>query len=65
MTPHPLDGLLSPRTVAVVGASDERDSVGQVVFENLLHGFAGELHAVNNARTTVQGRPSVETRCTS
>lgn len=40
--------LLAPRSIAVIGASRDRDSVGQAVFRNLLRGgFAGPVYPVN------------------
>jgi acetyltransferase len=48
MRPHYLTPLFSPRTVAVVGASDTPGSIGQAVFANLLAGnFQGKLFPVN------------------
>ena len=45
---HYLAPLLAPRSVAVVGASSRPESLGRVVYENLLAGaFLGELFAVN------------------
>ena len=44
MGPHYLERLFSPRSIAVVGASDREGSLGQVVFRNLLRdGFAGDI----------------------
>ena len=57
MRHHPLESLFAPRSIAVVGASEQPDSVGQVVLENLRASFRGELHAVNHARASVQGLP--------
>jgi acetyltransferase len=51
--------------VAMFGASERADSVGKVVFENLLSGgFGGEIYAINPKRDEVQGRkayPDLET----
>jgi acetyltransferase len=58
MTPHDLDRLLSPRSVAVFGASDDAASVGGRVFGNILDGgFEGPVHAVNPGHREVRGRP--------
>ncbi len=58
MRPHYLNPLFSPRSIVVFGASEREDSVGQVVFRNLLQaGFKGAIHAVNPKRDTVQGQP--------
>ena len=46
--------LLRPRSVAVVGASDEPSSVGRALMQNLLSsGFAGPVYAVNPAHEQV------------
>ncbi len=48
MTIRNLDALLSPASVALVGASNHPGSVGHVVLENLLAaGFDGPIYAVN------------------
>ncbi|HEX8804413.1 MAG TPA: GNAT family N-acetyltransferase, partial [Acidimicrobiales bacterium] len=48
--------LLAPRSVAVVGASRDRSSVGHAVLRNLLvHEFAGPVHPVNPAADHVGG----------
>lgn len=59
MGSHYLNKLFSPSSIAVIGASDRPDAVGQVVFRNLLEGgYRGQLYAVNAARQTVQGQKS-------
>jgi predicted CoA-binding protein/GNAT superfamily N-acetyltransferase len=46
--------LLNPRTVAVVGASDDPSSIGRVLMQNLLSGgFAGPVYPVNPAHERV------------
>jgi acetyltransferase len=53
---HPLDSLLRPRSLAVIGASQRPGSVGQILLQNLrAGGFAGELYAINDKRVEVQG----------
>lgn len=60
MRPHYLTPLFSPRTVAVVGASDTPGSIGQAVFANLLAGnFQGKLFPVNLNHKVVGGIPAV------
>ena len=57
MSPHFLEGILAPRSVAVFGASDEPGTLGQVLFANLLSGdFRGDLYAINPRHEQVQGR---------
>lgn len=58
MTPHYLDRLLAPRSVAVFGASDDPLSVGGRVYGNILDGgFEGAVHAINPHRKEARGRP--------
>ena len=57
MRPHYLKALFAPQSAAMFGASETPDSVGQVVFKNLLEGgFAGEIYAINPKRDEVQGQ---------
>lgn len=54
---HP---LLSPRSIAVVGASNRVGSVGHAVLRNILEGgFTGTVFAVNPHHSSVAGVPSV------
>lgn len=56
MGQHYLKPLFAPQTVAVFGASDRADSVGQLVFRNMLQsGFQGALYAINPKHEQVQG----------
>jgi acetyltransferase len=56
MNHHYLTSLFTPRSVALFGASDRTDSVGGVVFKNLLSsGFTGKIYGINPKRETVQG----------
>ena len=64
MNTHYLSSLFTPKSVALFGASDKPDSVGGVVFKNLLtSGFQGRIYAINPKRDEVQGQkafPSLE-----
>ena len=54
-----LHSFLSPRSVALVGASDRPRSVGVKVARNLLAGgFTGDVWFVNARHATVAGRPA-------
>ena len=56
MTIRNLDRLLTPRSVAVIGASQRAASVGATVWRNLRSGgFEGALHAVNPKRPLLDG----------
>ncbi|MEU3979077.1 acetate--CoA ligase family protein [Streptomyces sp. NPDC026672] len=49
--------LMEPRSVAVIGASDEPGKIGNSVVRNLVDGgFAGEIHPVNPRGGDILGR---------
>jgi acetate---CoA ligase (ADP-forming) len=49
--------FLKPRSVAVIGASRRRHTVGGELLHNLIRGgFTGEVYAVNKRARTVQGQ---------
>ena len=62
MKQHPLDALFSPRSVAVIGASEGVSAtgapkMGAAALEHLIaHGFAGDIYPVNPRGGTIQGR---------
>lgn len=54
----PIERLLRPRSVAIVGASPTPSSFGASVLANLESaGFAGEIHLINPKRSEILGRP--------
>ncbi|MDH3615964.1 MAG: bifunctional acetate--CoA ligase family protein/GNAT family N-acetyltransferase [Gammaproteobacteria bacterium] len=56
MNTHYLAPLFTPQSVVLFGASDRPDSVGGVVFRNLLtSGFEGRIYGINPKRAEVQG----------
>ncbi len=55
-----LSGLLSPRSVAVVGASASPHKIGGVLFANVA-AFPGPVFAVNPGYKEILGRPCVPT----
>jgi len=69
MKPHPgsrqahraatrsLDFLFSPKSIAVIGATDKEGSVGRSAFENL-RSFGGSVFAVNPNHETILGAQS-------
>ena len=63
MGPHRLETIFNPRVVAVIGASEDTDSVGGRVFQNLTSGaFEGTVIPVNPKHDQVAGHkcyPSV------
>ena len=56
---HYLSPLFAPRSVAVIGASERPQSVGRLVFMNLLNAkFKGKLYAVNPEHAAILGQPA-------
>ena len=56
MSTYRLDRLLSPRSLAIVGASPHESSVGRHVIANILSGgFAGPIHVVNPHYAEIEG----------
>jgi len=51
---QPLDAIFSPRTLAVIGATEKEGSVGRAILQNL-RGFDGAVFPVNPKRTSVLG----------
>ncbi len=62
-TRQTLEALFAPRSVAVIGASTKPDSLGRVVFKNILfHGYTGVVYPINpkaNSILGVKAYPSV------
>ena len=57
-----VQSVLAPASIAVVGASRSRGTVGGEVLHHLREGgYAGRLHLVNRSATEVQGLPAVPT----
>lgn len=53
------DKLLNPRSIAVIGGSDDITKAGGKVLKNLLAGsFSGVIHVVNPKASVVQGIPA-------
>lgn len=58
--PRGLDALMTPRSIAVIGASDDATRIGGRPLHYLLdRGFKGALYPVNPRRETVQGLPAL------
>lgn len=55
-----LSRLITPRSVAIVGASPTPGALGNSVLRNLeRHAFAGYIHLVNPKRAEIDGRPCI------
>ena len=62
MGQHYLRMLFSPKSVAVIGASERANTVGGIVFRNMLgSGYTGLLYPVNPAHQEVQGQRAYAT----
>lgn len=55
-----LDSLLNPNRVAVVGASREEGKVGHEIFDNLSHGFRGNVYPVNPEADEIHGHEAFD-----
>ncbi|MGZ8366453.1 MAG: bifunctional acetate--CoA ligase family protein/GNAT family N-acetyltransferase [Nitrospira sp.] len=62
MGQHYLHKLFSPKSIAVIGASERTNAVGAIVFRNILgNGYTGLLYPVNPAHQEVQGQRAYAT----
>ena len=52
--------FLSPRSIAIVGASDREGSVGRAITANIIEHFTGSIFPVNPGRPEVFGLPAVK-----
>lgn len=61
MSTYRLDKLMSPRSIAVVGASPHANSVGRHIIANIKRaGFAGPVHVVNPHYGEIEGVAAVK-----
>jgi acetyl coenzyme A synthetase (ADP forming)-like protein len=52
-----MNRLMNPRSVAVIGASDQAGKIGNSVMKNLINGgYAGEIYPINPKADEIQGR---------
>ncbi len=62
MQAHYLTPLFSPNSIAMFGASERKNSVGEVVFRNLVSsGFKGDIYPINPKHSKVQGQKAYKT----
>ena len=60
MSTYRLDHLVSPRSLAVIGASPNESSVGRHIIANIVTGgFAGAVHVVNPHHREIEGISTV------
>ena len=50
-----LNCLFNPKTIAVIGASERKTSLGGLIFNNLIGAYQGSVFPVNEFRQTIQG----------
>jgi len=51
-----LDKIFNPKSVAIIGASDKKGSVGQAIVKNLTElGYAGKVYLVNLRNPEILG----------
>lgn len=62
--PHPLEPFFHPKSIAVVGATETPNSVGNTLTQNLIQGqFPGKIYPINPKYDTLHGQkcyPSLE-----
>lgn len=58
----PVERILTPRSIAIVGASADSRSFGGFVLANLERfGYEGQIHLVSRSSAEINGRPCVKT----
>lgn len=50
-----LEALFSPRSVAVIGASSDKNKVGGSIFKNIISDFKGKVFPINPKRKEISG----------
>ena len=59
MAAHTLDPVLRPGSIAVIGASRKKASIGWQILDNLLkHGFEGPVYPVNPNAPSIHSVPA-------
>lgn len=56
-----LDHLFRPKSIAVVGASRNREKIGNIILRNLLSTYRGKIYPVNNKAEEIEGMKSYKT----
>ena len=56
-----LDKIFNPKSVAIIGASDEEGSVGQAIVKNFQLGYAGKVYLVNIRKPEILGVKTYQT----
>jgi len=50
-----IEGLFNPKSIAVVGASTNKEKVGNIVLRNVMATFTGKIYPVNQGADSVEG----------
>lgn len=53
--------ILSPKSIAVIGASDKEGSVGSTITSNIMGGFRGTVYPISPTRASVFGKKAYKT----
>lgn len=60
---HPLDALFLPKSIAIIGAKDDKGSVGRTIMQNIIAGgtLKDNIYPINPKRSEVMGLKSYPT----
>lgn len=62
MATHSLDKIFKPKSIALIGASDEEGSIGYILMKNLTKlGYKGKIYAVNINKDEIFGLKAYKT----
>ena len=50
-----LEELFKPRSIAIVGASREKEKIGNIILRNIKSTYQGKLYPVNDKVDSVEG----------
>lgn len=50
-----LENLLNPKSIAIVGASRDKEKIGNIILRNIKSTYQGKLYPVNDKVSTVEG----------
>jgi 4-hydroxybutyryl-CoA synthetase (ADP-forming) len=53
--------FLSPKSIAIIGASDKEGSVGRAITSNIMKGFTGKIYPISPTRDKVFDMPAYKT----
>ncbi len=53
--------FLSPKSIAIIGASDKEGSVGRAITSNIIRGYTGKIFPINPSRETIFDKQAYKT----